>query len=233
MSDKLQEVRNFLEETVKDKGFSLNSLSLQLGKNSTYLFHFIKRHSPRRLDEQTRHKLAQILDVSEQKLCDYPIGGSVIQDKLNTLSGLLGIGKEQTIPDKVKVIDIGGYYRGNFDAAKKNIIGEEYFSEQMIKHYGFTNINNIIIAKNSSDAMVPNIMPDDMLWIDTSYNKATSDGVYLLEANNTLLLRRIQINPFNESADLIADNSSYRPYTVNNISELKVCGRIIFITHKL
>ena len=76
-------------------------------------------------------------------------------------------------------------------------------------------------------------MPDDMLWIDTSYNKATSDGVYLLEANNTLLLRRIQINPFNESADLIADNSSYRPYTVNNISELKVCGRIIFITHKL
>lgn len=233
MSDKLQEVRNFLEETVKDKGFSLNSLSLQLGKNSTYLFHFIKRHSPRRLDEQTRHKLAQILEVSEQKLCDYPLGGGLIQDKLNTLSGLLGIGKEQSYPNKIKVVDMEGYYRGNFDMIRKNVIGEEYFSDEMIKYYGFTNINDVVIVKNSGDAMLPSINPDDMLWVDTSYNKALSDGIYLIEANNTVLLRRIQINPFNGSVDLIADNSSYKPYNIKNNSDLKTCGKVVFITHKL
>jgi len=233
MNDRLQEVRNFLEDTIKNKGFSLNSLSLQLGKNSTYLFHFIKRHSPRRLDEQTRHKLAQILNISEQKLCDYPIGGNIIQDKLSTISGLLGIGREQVTPEKVKVIDMDGYYRGNFDMIKKNVIGEEYFSDEMIKHYGFTSINNIIIVKNSGDAMVPCIKPGDMLWVDTSYNKASSDGIYLIEANNTVLLRRIQINPFNGSADLIADNTSYKPYNVKNNNDLKVCGKVVFITHKL
>lgn len=233
MNDRLQEVRNFLEDTIKNKGFSLNSLSLQLGKNSTYLFHFIKRHSPRRLDEQTRHKLAQILNISEQKLCDYPIGGNIIQDKLSTISGLLGIGREQVTPEKVKVIDMDGYYRGNFDMIKKNVIGEEYFSDEMIKHYGFTSINNIIIIKNSGDAMVPCIKPDDMLWVDTSYNKASSDGIYLIEANNTVLLRRIQINPFNGSADLIADNTSYKTYNVKNNNDLKVCGKVVFITHKL
>ena len=93
--DKQQQVRDFLEKSVKEKGFSLNSLSLKLGKNSTYLFHFIKRHSPRRLDETTRRKLAQLLDVSEQDLCDFPLPGSLIQDKLSTISNLFNFGKNK------------------------------------------------------------------------------------------------------------------------------------------
>ena len=65
--NKLQEVRVFLENTIKEKGLSLNALSLQLGKNSTYLFHFVKRNSPKRLDENTRRKLATILNVDNKK----------------------------------------------------------------------------------------------------------------------------------------------------------------------
>ena len=87
--DRQQQVRDFLENTIKEKGFSLNSLSLKIGKNSTYLFHFIKRNSPRRLDETARRQLAQILNVAEQDLCDFTLPTSVIPDKLNTLSTFL------------------------------------------------------------------------------------------------------------------------------------------------
>lgn len=232
MTDKQQEVRNFLEKAVKDKGFSLNSLSLQLGKNSTYLFHFIKRHSPRRLDEPTRRKLAQILDIPEQRLCDYPVMGGLIQDKLNTISGLLGIGKGKNMYP-IEIIDMSGEKQGNFDEMKNNVLGYEYLSPDMLKYYGFTNIENIKIFKNSGDAMAPTINSGDMIWVDTSVKQPSSDGIYLINTDKIVLLRRIQINPFNESLELSADNSAYKTFNIKANEDLDICGKVILLTRKL
>lgn len=231
MTDGQQEVRDFLEKKIKEKGFSLNGLSLQLGKNSTYLFHFIKRHSPRRLDEQTRSKLAQLLGVAEQRLCDYQLGTNLIQDKLTTLSGLLGIGKAKA--QAIDVIDMSGEYKGKFSEIKNNIIGTEAISSELVKLYGFKNIDDIIIIKNSGDAMYPTIADGDFLWIDTTYNRSIADGIYLIEANETTLLRRIQINPFDNTLRLSADNQSYQSFVVHDYKDIKICGKVVLCTHKL
>lgn len=233
MTDRQQDVRDFLDKAVRDKGFSLNSLSLQLGKNPTYLFHFIKRHSPRRLDEQTRKKLAQILEVSEQKLCDYPIAGGLIQDKLSTLSGLLGIGKNKSDMIEIDVLDMNGIKKGEFSEIMSNVIGYQALSPEMIKYYGFNNIDDIKIIRNNGDAMAPTINSDDLLWLDISYKKPTADGIYLISTNQNVLLRRIQINPFDNSLDLSADNKSYKSFTITANEPLNICGKVIMITHKM
>ena len=233
MTDRQQEVRDFLENTIKEKGFSLNSLSLQIGKNSTYLFHFIKRHSPRRLDEPSRLKLAKILDIPEHKLCDFPISGGIIQDKLSTISGLLGIGHNKDNTAAIEIIDMDGEQKGNFDNIKNNVIGIEYMSFELLKHYNITNAKNIKIIKNNSDAMSPMINSGDMLITDISYKTPSIDGIYLINAMNSVILRRLQINPLDNSAELSATNTSYKSINISKITDIGVCGKVLWVVHKL
>ena len=232
--DKLQQVRNFLEKTVKEKGVSLNALSLQIGKNSTYLFHFIKRHSPKRLDENTRRKLAKILDVSEQDLCDFPLPSTLIQDKLDTISSLFNLGKNKTESLlSFDVIDMDAAGRGRFEQLKKNVIGLILMTPKTAAVYTQTKPEYIMILIASGEAMVPTINPGDMLWLDTSCSTPSADGIYLLNAGSDVLIRRLQINPFDKSIDVSSDNKAYRSWTIADYKKLDICGKIIFVSHRL
>ena len=232
--DKLQEVRNFLENTVKEKGFSLNALSLQLGKNSTYLFHFIKRNSPKRLDENTRRNLAKILNVDEQSLCDFPLPNSLIQDKLSSLTSLFNFSKQNSAQMVgIDVVDMGGENKGRFEQIKKNIIGKEVLSRELLNHYCATAPENIMIFKVVGDAMSPTINSGDFVWVDLSYSVPASDGIYMISTNSDTIIRRIQINPFDNSADISSDNKSYKPINIKDIKSLNICGKVCFLAHKL
>ena len=232
--NKLQEVRVFLENTIKEKGFSLNALSLQLGKNSTYLFHFLKRNSPKRLDENTRRKLARILEVDEQSLCDFPLPNTVIQDKLSTLTNFFNFSKQDhTQMVSIDVIDMDGSNKGRFEQIKKNIIGKEILSRELLAHYSSADPNNLMIFKVVGDAMSPSINPGDFVWVDLSYSIPSSDGIYMISTNSDTIIRRIQINPFDNSADISSDNPSYKTINVKDIKSLNICGKICYLAHKL
>ena len=232
--DKLQEVRVFLEKEIKEKGFSLNALSLQLGKNSTYLFHFIKRNSPKRLDENTRRKLAKILEVDEQCLCDFPLPNTVIQDKLSSLTSFFNFSKQDDSQMvSIDVVDMDGHNKGRFEQIKKNIIGKEILSCDLLGHYCSVSPENIMIFKVIGDAMSPTINSGDFVWVDLSYSIPSSDGIYMISTNSDIIIRRIQINPFDNSADISSDNPSYKTINVKDIKSLNICGKICYLAHKL
>ncbi len=233
--DKQQQVRDFLENTIKERGLSLNALSLKLGKNSTYLFHFIKRHSPRRLDETTRRKLAEILNVSEQELCDFPLQANIIQDKLATLTNLFGLSKNKS--DEmvaVDVLDMDGTNKGRFEQIKKNILGEIVMPKNLFNIYTSANSapENIKIIKVCGDAMSPTLNSGDFAWVDTSFAMMNSDGIYLLNTAGDILIRRLQVNPFDNSVEVNADNKSYRSFSIVDCKKLNVCGKVIMVTKK-
>ncbi len=232
--DKQQQVRDFLELKVKEKGFSLNALSLKLGKNSTYLFHFVKRHSPRRLDETARRKLAQILDVSEQDLCDFPLPNTVIQDKFSAISSLFnfGAGKEEKMV-AIEVIDMDGSYKGRFEVLRKNVIGREFMTPEVFALYSNVAPEHIKILKAAGDSMTPTINSGDLLWLDTSCSIPANDGIYLLNTAGDAVIKRLQLNPFDNSVEVSSDNKAYKSFNIKDIKSLNICGKIIFIAHRL
>jgi hypothetical protein len=61
-------VRQNLLRFASERGESLTSLSLKLGRNSAYLQQFVGRGSPRRLPEDERRMLAITLNVDERQL---------------------------------------------------------------------------------------------------------------------------------------------------------------------
>ena len=232
--DKLNEVRVFLENKIKEKGLSLNALSLQVGKNSTYLFHFIKRKSPKRLDENTRRKLAKILSVDEQCLCDFPLPSSLIQDKLSTLTSIFNFSKQSNEQMyAIDVVDMGGENKGKFEHIKKNIIGREIFSDNLLNLHCSAKPEFLKIFKVVGDAMSPTINQDDFVWVDLSYSIPSSDGIYMISTNTDTIIRRIQVNPFDNSAYISADNPSYKSINVKAPKNLNICGKICCIVHRM
>lgn len=232
--DKQQQVRDFLETTVREKGMSLNALSLQIGKNSTYLFHFVKRHSPRRLDETVRRKLAQILDVSEQDLCDFPLPTGIIQDKFSAISSLFNFSKNKPEDlNAIDVIDMDGPIKGKFEALKGNLIGQEFLPPQILALYTTSKPEYIKILKASGESMIPTINPGDIIWVDTSYSTPASDGIYLLDTNSDCVIKRLQTNPFDNSVEVSSDNKTYKSFTTNNYKNLNICGKIVFISRRV
>lgn len=230
--DRQQQVRDFLENTVKEKGLSLNALSLKLGKNSTYLFHFIKRHSPKRLDETTRRNLAQMLGVDEQKLCDFPLPTGLIQDKFSAISSLFNFAKNKE-PDlkAINVIDMGGRIKGKFEQIKENIVGKIFAQPEVLEIFTAVKPENIVIVKVAGDAMSPTINPGDTIWIDISQSMPSADGIYMISTLSDTLIRRIQINPFENSIEVSADNKLYKNFSVSNYKNLNICGKVILISH--
>ena len=68
--DAFLEVRKYLDEAIKDKGFNYRELSLQIGRTDSYLHRFVKYGQPRFLAKEDRERLAVILDVDLEKLTD-------------------------------------------------------------------------------------------------------------------------------------------------------------------
>ena len=232
--DRQQQIREFLEAKVKEKGLSLNSLSLQLGKNATYLFHYIKRNSPRRLDEASRRRLAKILEINEQSLCDFQLPNVLIRDKLSTASNLFNMNRNK-LDDliSIDIIDMDGENKGRFENIKKNIIGHELISPGVFAAYcnGFP--QDIKIIKVVGDAMSPTINSGDLIWVDTSYKIPVTDGIYIINTAGDVLIRRIQVNPFDNSFEISADNNIYKSFNTIDCKKLNICGKIVSITHKL
>lgn len=232
--DKQQQVRDFLESKVKEKGLSLNALSLKLGKNATYLFHFVKRNSPRRLDETTRRKLAQLLDVNEQDLCDFALPSGIIPDKLSTLSNFFNFNKNKNEDIiAIDVIDMDGPNKGKFEHVRKNIIGKHLMTVDLLKEYSVYHPENVVILKVAGDSMSPTVLSGDLIWIDMTYSVPSTDGIYVLNTAGDIAIRRIQTNPFDNSLDISSDNKSYRSFKVTDCKSLNICGKVIALTHKL
>ncbi len=66
--DDSQDARTALERLIADRGENYADLSRLIGRNPAYIQQFIKRGTPRKLDEDDRRVLARYFGVSEQML---------------------------------------------------------------------------------------------------------------------------------------------------------------------
>jgi hypothetical protein len=61
-------VRQLITRRLKQTGLSAKEVSLNLGRNETYLQQYLTRGSPRKLDERDRERIAEMLGVPADDL---------------------------------------------------------------------------------------------------------------------------------------------------------------------
>lgn len=229
----IEDIRKKIDKLITDKGFNYRELSLKIGRKDSYIQQYVKYGYPRRLKEIDRFRLARLLGVDDKELMDDEIIASRV-------SG--GTGEEcLSMEDKnAQVAD--EYQLAGTDIVKLHLQGDVFYQEVIGKQYLSRNIwddlstaeaKAVKIIKVVSDSMKPTINLGDYVWVDTSYQTADTDGLYLFGSGRDISIKRVQISPLDGTAEISCDNDKYKSYQTPDISRLKVLGRIMLVLQKV
>ncbi|MEO0870693.1 MAG: S24 family peptidase, partial [Pseudomonadota bacterium] len=210
-----------LLEMSQERGVSLSSLSEMLGRNPSYLQQFIRKGSPRKLEEGDRRTLAQYFGVDERELRE---GEDGVRENSYTPATLSPSIKPVSDYIDVPRLAIGASAgpgalpdaEGAFDAFK--------FSRRWLAEQGFEGAQLSAITVEG-DSMEPLLNNGDEILIDRS-PRAFRDGVHVVRLGDTLMVKRVASAGAGRFS-LLSQNLAYPPVSVE-AEEVEIIGRVVW-----
>lgn len=209
-------IRHTLERLIKERGESYAGLSHMLGRNPAYLQQFVKRGSPRKLDEQDRIALAKYFNVRDDTFEDKenapPFEGTVKIPRL-----------------KVQVSAGPGSLVDNENAA-----GFVNYDKKWLKSISSARFDLLSIVKVSGDSMSPSLLNgDDIIIEKLDLLKPVKDGIYVIRREEDLIIKRVTLNPVSKLITISSDNSAFPTFYDVNPNDVILVGRAIWVGRKL
>lgn len=211
-------VRQRLLDLATEKRASLSGLSELIGRNSSYLQQFIRKGSPRKLEENDRRALAEFFGVDESEL-GAPEENSSGQAKARRR------GEWVEIPRLALSASAGPGALGDGEET----IGAFGFSASWLREQNLDPAMLSSIAV-SGDSMEPLLRAGDEILVDHT-PRAPSDGIYVLRQSDVLLVKRLQFGKPGE-VTLVSANPAYPPQTVSR-DEIEIIGRVVWKSGRL
>ncbi len=211
--------RQRLLDLSRERGASLSRLSELLGRNPAYLQQFIKRGTPRKLEEGDRRTLARFFGVDEQELA----GGAdkeISYDKRPQ-------GSDSSSPDdyiEVPRLMVGASAGPGALASGEAIFDAFRFSRRWLSEHGLENAKLSAITVEG-DSMEPLLNDGDEILVDRA-PRAFRDGVHVVRLDDTLMVKRVASAGAGKFA-LLSQNLAYPPLTVG-ADELEIIGRVVW-----
>ena len=187
-----------LLELSQARGVSLAALSELLGRNPSYLQQFIRKGSPRKLEEQDRAKLAQFFGVAEAELRE-PQDNSYVAPLRRRESGAWV---------DVPRLDLGA------SAGPGRVPGDEAafdtfrFSRRWLAEQGLERAQLSAITVEG-DSMEPLLNNGDEILVDCS-PRPFRDGIHVVRLGETLMVKRVASAGPGRVA-LLSQNFAYPP----------------------
>lgn len=206
--------RRRLLDLAHAQGVSLAGLSEMIGRNSSYLQQFIRKGSPRRLEERDRRTLAQFFGVSESEL------GAAEDISLVTARGewievprlLLGAAAGPGA--------LGGDERP-FDSFR--------FSKSWLREQGLAGAQ-LSAIRVAGDSMEPLLHDGDEILVDRA-QRTLRDGIHVVRLGDALMVKRLAAAGPGR-ATLLSQNYAYPPLEVA-LDELEIVGRVVWKSGRL
>ena len=201
-----------------ERGTSLAALSALLGRNSSYLQQYVRKGSPRKLEEGDRKTLARYFGVAESELG----GGEEIS---------FNIPLKSLRPDWIDVprLDLDASAGPGAVALDEQAIGAFRFSAAWLRGQGLDPRQLTAIAV-AGDSMEPTLRDGDEILVDRT-PRALRDGIHVVRVGDGLLVKRIDLSRPGRIG-LISDNSAYRPIELAP-QEVTVIGRVVWKSGKI
>ena len=153
-----------LVELAARQGTSLAALSAYIGRNSAYLQQFVRKGSPRKLEEGDRRRLARFLGVDDSELG----GGEEISSSLVTR------GDWVDVPRLALGASAGPGAVGSALGGAEQTIGAFHFSA-------------------AGDSMEPTLRDGDEILVDRS-PRPWRDGVHVVRCGDAVMVKRVDLS---------------------------------------
>ncbi|MCA0977950.1 S24 family peptidase [Qipengyuania flava] len=212
MAEMTSDRARLVEMTEKSRT-SLASLSAMLGRNPSYLQQFVRKGSPRKLEEADRRKLAEFFGVDEVELGADPD----LQRAGNTrdLQAVDFIAVPRLALDASAGPGAFSAEEISFDAFR--------FSRRWLREMGLEGAD-LSAIRVEGDSMEPTLRSGDEIFVDR--NKRSGEGIHVVRIGDTLHVKQVQASAPGRIA-LISANEAYAPIDLAR-EEVEVIGRVVW-----
>lgn len=201
-----------------EQGASLSGLSELIGRNPTYLQQFVRKGSPRKLEETDRRTLARFFGVDEAEL-GAPEDFSAAPAPRPTRGEWVDVPR----------LSLGASAGGGALAADEAPIGVFRFSARWLREHGLDPAQ-LSAIRVEGDSMEATLRDGDEILVDRT-PRALRDGIHVVRAGEALLVKRLDTSRSGLIA-LVSDNPAYRTLELR-ADEVEVIGRVVWKSGRL
>ncbi|MEQ1498128.1 MAG: S24 family peptidase [Novosphingobium sp.] len=206
-----------LMQLVSEQGASLSGLSELIGRNSTYLQQFIRKGSPRKLEENDRRRLARFLGVDESELgAPEDLSSSVL---------IKPRGEWVDLPR----LPLGASAGPGLLAGEELPIGAFRFSARWLREQGLDPAQ-LSAIRVEGDSMEATLRDGDEILVDRS-PRNWRDGIHVVRSGEALMVKRLDLARPAVVA-LVSDNPAYQTIELEP-GEVEVIGRVVWKSGRL
>ncbi|MEO8724065.1 MAG: S24 family peptidase [Sphingobium sp.] len=234
-----ESVRRALDRLITTQGENYGAMSRLLGRNAAYIQQYIKRGSPRKLDEDDRRTLARYFGVDERVLGgrlepSAPMmrqqGSGGARSSMNASDGAMAI---------VPRLALGASAGAGMLDADESLTGAIAFDPIWLKsmHLGAENLSIIHV---DGESMAPTLNDGDDIMVDRSDAvERLRDGVYVLRLDDVLMVKRVALAPGRTQGEwgdvrigrvlsVSSDNPHYPTWPDVDPALVDIVGRVVW-----
>ncbi|AKM10127.1 S24 family peptidase [Croceicoccus naphthovorans] len=210
-----------LVELAEGRNASLSALSKLIGRNPTYLQQFIRKGSPRKLEENDRRTLARFFGVDESEL-------GAPDDSEKSYARVSG-GQRRGNWIGIPRLALGASAGPGALADDDRPVGHLGFSEGWLREMGLTP-NALTALSVAGDSMDPTLSDGDEILVaraDAQPGGRLRDGIHVIRRDGTLLVKRLLFEREGR-VSVISDNKAYPSDADVSLDEVEVLGRVVW-----
>jgi len=211
--------RELLSSLIAERGENYGALSRLLGRNAAYIQQYIKRGTPRKLDETDRRTLARYFGVDEALL-----GGPEPQVHENTQKG--GHHAIAFVPRLMLTASAGA----GALAGQEFQNGTVGFDQRWLRSLGLVP-ENLSIIDVQGESMSPTLNNGDTIMVDHGDGAdRLRDGIYVLRLDDALMVKRVALAPRRgrKTISISSDNPHYPSWEDVDRSLVDIVGRVVW-----
>ncbi|EIS1397364.1 helix-turn-helix transcriptional regulator, partial [Campylobacter coli] len=191
----------------------------------------------------TQEQLGNKLNLTRQQIINIEKGKTPISkkyfDNISKLSKKFYIDKEENALNKDRNKQEINFYsipKLNISASAgggNELIGlEEYETGEMLelsKAFFKTIPKNVKAIKVDGYSMIPMLLPDSWVIFE-EVHEYQGDGLYILNFDNQLMVKLLQLDPISKILDIISVNKDYKSYSIDlkdSQIELIIQGKVL------
>lgn len=226
----MADARSILDQLIRDRGEDYASLSRLLGRNAAYIQQFIRRGTPKKLDEDDRRTLARYFRV-EEALLGGPSrdAGIAAVAEPRSLYGPRPMAGLMRIPRLAIGASAGP---GALDPDERGA-GSFDFDPAYIRSLS-SDPAMLSAIKVAGDSMSPTLGDGDDILVDRAdAADRLRDGIYVLRFDDALNVKRIALNPAGGGVTIASDNPAYPSWPECDLSRVTIIGRVVWVGRRV
>lgn len=210
-----------LDRLIRERRDNYGALSRLIGRNSAYIQQYIKRGSPKKLDEEDRRILARYFGVDERLLgAPEPPAGPAARPSFTNRKN----------PDLVAIprLSLGASAGAGSLDDDETASGAIAFDSQWLRDLG-AKPELLSIIKVDGESMAPTLSHGDDIMVDRQdAAPRLRDGIYVLRLEDVLMVKRVAIGLRRGCFSVRSDNPHYPDWEDVDPALVDIVGRVVW-----